>query len=128
MLLTLYFELVIFKMILKSCFVIGLSFLSFSAVAQSQTLTQKMLAPVISLRCESELNTSKLWRASTVLMSQNKRDDLKTKICDCVGDNALNGVDKKTIAKAMVNDEHKNELIKTAVLNSLNACVGKAVS
>lgn len=98
-----------------------------SVMAENKTFTQKLLAPMITAQCENELKSARLWQASTIFMQQNKRDQLKNNICDCVGKNALNGVDKKTMAKAMVNENEKNQLIKVAVLNSLNACVGQGL-
>lgn len=96
------------------------------AVTQSHanmTLTQKLLKPVIQYQCDVELNSSKLWKLSTSLMTTPNKTQLQKEVCECVATNALNDISTQDLLKATLSEEAKNAVAKQAVLNSVKSCI-----
>lgn len=106
---------------------IGLALLSFQ-VSAMPTLTQKMLKPVIAYQCQQELADSKVWRAASWLMTKQQKQANQDSICSCVSENAMNEMGAKDVAKALIDEEHKNKLVRKAVLNSLKGCMSQAMN
>lgn len=75
--------------------------------ANSMTVTQKMLKPLIQYQCNQELKQSKLWKVSTYLMTDENKSNMQKEVCDCVSDNALNEIPTTDLVKATVSDEAK---------------------
>ena len=44
-------------------------------------LTQKLLKPVVVYQCGIELEATRLWKVSTALLGEEKKNQLQTKIC-----------------------------------------------
>lgn len=84
---------------------------------------QKVLQPVVNYQCHQELKNSKLWKATTLLIGDEKRQTWQNQTCECVSENALKDVPAQQLAQAMVNEEAKNQLIRQAVLNSVKGCI-----
>lgn len=104
--------------------------LVFAATNQSEkgaTLTQKMLKPLIELQCQAELQQSKLWKASSLFMSETKQNHLQNSVCGCVSDHALDDISTKELVMASVNASAKDKLIRQAVMNSLSGCAQQAL-
>ena len=95
--------------------------------ADSKSLTQKMLKPLIEQKCGSELNANKIWQASSFFWSKSQQDHAQNKICGCVSENALNDVSNKALLMAMINESAKKELIQNAVMNSIKGCAQEAL-
>ena len=92
------------------------------ADADSKSVTQKMLKPLIEQQCGRELKANKIWQASSFFWSKSQQDHAQKKICSCVGENALNDVSNKELLMATVNESAKNKLIENAVINSIKGC------
>lgn len=99
------------------------SMLYFCSAEAGQSAMQKMLNPVIEHQCVLELKDSNLWKASTFLMTAGDKRQFEQDVCSCVSANALNDVPASELAHAAVSAEAKNQLIKTAVLNTVKSCV-----
>lgn len=84
---------------------------------------QKVLKPVVNYQCHQELKNSKLWKATTLVVGQEKRQAWQNQACECVSENALKDVPAQQLAHAMVNEEAKNQLVRQAVLNSVKGCI-----
>ena len=89
---------------------------------KTSSLTQAMLKPLIEQQCTSELKASKLWQASSLFLSAAQQSRTQTKVCECVGENAMNDISAKDMLMATVNETAKNELMHHAIMNSLKAC------
>ena len=86
-------------------------------------LTQKLLKPVVVYQCGVELEATRLWKVSTALLSEEKRNQLQTKICGCVGENALKDIPATTLLHAVVDEQVKKQVVQQGVLNTLKGCV-----
>lgn len=104
-----------------------LVFASTNQGEKGTTLTQKMLKPLIELQCQSELQQSKLWKASSLFMSETKQNHLQNSVCGCVSDHALDDISTKELVIASVNTSAKDKLIRQAVMNSLSGCAQQAL-
>lgn len=93
---------------------------------KTESVAQKMLKPLIEKQCVDELQTSKVWQASSLLWSKAQQTKAQNRVCTCVGENALNDVSSKEVLMASVNEDVKNKLIRQAVLNSLKGCAQEA--
>ena len=102
--------------------IVGLSSVPVYANSNHATWTQRVLKPVIRKQCEQELKASRLWQASTFLMSESTKLATQSNICECVGTNALNDVSTKDIAQAVISEDVKKNVVRKAVINSLQAC------
>lgn len=100
-----------------------LTLLITSLASAQMTMTQKVLKPVIEYQCASELNDSKIWKASTYFMHENNKSKLKDEVCGCIGEHALKNVPAKTLLKATIDEDTKNQVVKQAVMNSLRGCL-----
>lgn len=89
----------------------------------NMTLTQRVLKPVIQYQCEQEVDQSNIWKMATYLMNADHKKQLKQDTCDCVSDHALKDIPAKELAKAVVDDKAKEEVIQKAMMNSLKSCV-----
>ena len=92
------------------------------AETDSHTIRQKMLKPLIELQCQSELKSSKIWKAASIFWNDSEQKHAQQKICGCVGENALEDVSNKDLVIASVNEETKNKVIRQAVVSSLKGC------
>ena len=90
---------------------------------QQKTISQKVLKPVIAHQCKSELVKSKLWKASTLFLSDDTQTQIKDQACECVSEHALDDVSTSTMLKATVSSTTKDELVRQAVMNSLSGCL-----
>ncbi len=88
----------------------------------SQSIRKKMLKPIIEQQCQSELKASKVWQAASIFMDSSSQKHAQSKICECVGDSALNDVSNKDLLLASVDEETKNKVIHQAVMNSIKGC------
>ena len=103
--------------------------LSSAAMAEkSQSLSQKMLKPVIEYQCGQELNASKVWKGASMFMSAVQKKDNQTAICQCVSEHAMDDMTAKDLMTAAVSESEKNKLISKAVLNSLRGCAQQALN
>lgn len=93
------------------------------AMSQSDALTQKMFKPVVEQACKNELNQSKLWQSTALLMNAERQMTVQKQICGCIGENALNDVSAKDLVVASVNEAAKDRLIQHAILNSAKGCI-----
>ena len=96
--------------------------------SKTASLTQSMLKPFIEQQCSSELKASKLWRASALFLSTAQQSRTQTKVCECVGENAMNDISAKDLLMATVNESAKNELMHHAIMNSLTACAQQVLA
>lgn len=88
---------------------------------------QKVLKPVVNYQCHQELQNSKLWKVTSFVIGQEKRQVWQNQACECVSENALKDVPAETLLKATVNEDAKNELIRQAIANSLKGCVAELI-
>ncbi len=95
--------------------------------ASAASLTQKLLKPVIAYQCQSELKESKIWKAASWLMTLEQKQAHQDRICGCVSEHAMNNMNAKDVAQAMLDEEHKNRLVRQAVLNSLKGCISEVI-
>lgn len=107
----------------SSLTLLSLNIVFMTAAHANMTITQKVLKPVIQYQCEVELNTSKLWKFSTYLMTTPNQIQLKKEVCECVSINALNDISTADLLKATLSEQAKNAVAKQAALNSLKACI-----
>lgn len=91
------------------------------------TVTQKLLMPVIEMKCKSELNNAKSWKVATYFMAVENKDKLQKNICECVGRHAMDDMTAKDVLKATFSEEAKDKLVNQAVVNSLKGCVGEFI-
>ena len=98
-----------------------------SSHTTAASLTQKMLRPVIAYQCQQELKDSKVWSAASWLMSAQQKQTHQDRICGCVSQHAMNDMDAKDVALAVINEDEKNRLVRQAVMNSLKGCIAEAV-
>ncbi len=111
--------------------VLAMSFLCFTSTAmadKSQSLSQKMLKPVIEYQCGQELNASKVWKGAAMFMNAQQKKDNQIAICECVSNHAMDNMSAKDLMTAAMNETEKNKLISKAVLNSLRGCAQQALS
>ena len=87
------------------------------------TITQKLLKPVVVYQCGIELEATRLWKVSTALLGEEKKNQLQTKICGCVGENALKDIPATTLLHAVVDEQVKKQVVQQGVLNTLKGCV-----
>lgn len=97
------------------------------ADSSTETITHKMLKPLIEQQCASELKASKIWQVSSFLWTATQQQHAQQKICGCVSENALNDVPAKQLVMATFNEAAKNKLIQQAVMNSLKGCAKEAL-
>ena len=97
------------------------------ADSSTETITHKMLKPLIEQQCASELKASKIWQVSAFLWTATQQQHAQQKICGCVSENALNDVPAKQLVMATFNEAAKNKLIQQAVMNSLKGCAKEAL-
>ena len=88
-----------------------------------QSASVKLLQPLIEHQCVSELKDSKVWTASTFLMTEANKNQFQKEVCSCVGENVLNDVGVKDLAHAAVSEEAKRQLVRKAAMNSIKGCV-----
>lgn len=93
---------------------------------QQQSATQRILKPLIELQCEHELKASKLWQASSLVLTTTQLNHAQNKICECVGNHALSHISTKDLVIASVDETVKNKVIQQALINSLKGCVKEA--
>lgn len=112
-------------------FIVAVLTVGFSSAAmaeKSQSISQKMLKPVIEYQCGQELNASKVWKGASMFMSAAQKKDNQTAICQCVSEHAMDEMTAKDLMIAAVSESEKNKLISKAVLNSLRGCVQQALN
>ncbi|OTG83135.1 hypothetical protein [Acinetobacter sp. ANC 4648] len=97
-----------------------------ATAVKEQSLTQKMLKPLIEQQCASELKASKVWQASALFLSVAQQSRTQSKVCGCVSENAMHDISTKDILVATVNESVKNELMTRVVMNSLKGCAQDA--
>ena len=108
--------------------IIGLLVVIFALVAvyllKTDTgLTQKLLKPVVVYQCGIELEATRLWKVSTALLGEEKKNQLQTKIFGCVGENALKDIPATALLHALVDEQVKQQVVQQGVLNTLKGCV-----
>ena len=86
-------------------------------------LTQKLLKPVVVYQCGVELEATRLWKVSTALLGEEKKNQLQTQICGCVGENALKDIPATTLLRAVLDEQVKKQVVQQGVLNTLKGCV-----
>ena len=86
-------------------------------------LTQKLLKPVVVYQCGVELEETRLWKVSTALLGEEKKNQLQTQICGCVCENALKDIPATTLLHAVVDEQVKKQVVQQGVLNTLKGCV-----
>lgn len=106
----------------------SLCFTSTAMADKSQSLSQKMLKPVIEYQCGQELNASKVWKGAAMFMNAQQKKDNQTAICECVSNHAMDNMSAKDLMTAAMNETEKNKLISKAVLNSLRGCAQQALN
>lgn len=99
-----------------------------SAMAEQKSLAQKVLKPVILHQCQQELAQSKLWHAATLLLAEQKKRHIANQTCECVGEHALNDIKTTDLAKVMISEDTKKQVIQQAIKNSISMCVPKLIS
>ena len=102
----------------------ALSFISVHAHS-TQSLTQRMLKPVIAMKCDQELSTLTLWKGAAFFMSEQQKSENKKAICECVSDHAMDNMSAKDLIKAAVSEAEKDRLLNQAIKNSLRGCAKK---
>lgn len=90
---------------------------------QSQSLSQKLLKPVIAMQCGSELESSKLWKGAAFFMTAQQKKDNQKAICECVSEHAMDNMKATDLVKAAISEADKNKLVNQAVMNSIRGCV-----
>ena len=101
----------------------ALAVLTLTGCSQNPVNAQKVLKPLVNYQCHQELQDSKLWKATTLLVGESKRQTWENQACECVSENALKDIPAQQLAHALVNEDAKNKLIRQAVLNSVKGCV-----
>ena len=113
---------------MKKLMILVLALSASATASAANSMTQKMLAPVLAYQCQQELKQSSVFKAATWLMSDSSKSQYQDQICGCVSKHAMNDMDSKDVAKALLNEEEKNKLLRKAVFNSLKGCVNQALS
>lgn len=104
----------------------GLMMCSTLVIAESKSLTQKMLKPVIQQQCQQELRQSKAWYTATFLLSEQKK--IAHQVCDCVGEHALDDIQATDLAKGIFSTDAKKQLMNQAIKNSISMCIPALIS
>ena len=108
----------------KYIFICMALFISFEALAnKSESLSQKLLKPVIQIKCDQEISASAIWKGAAFFMNEKQQQENKKAICQCVSEHAMDDMNAQDLLKASFNEAEKDKLVNKAIKNSVKGCV-----
>lgn len=94
----------------------------------TQQLGTTALKIAVNTKCTAELNDLAAWKTATQFMTVSQKEEVQSKICDCVSEKAPQSVSAMDLASAALDPVARTTIISNAVAKTVNTCVAEAVA
>lgn len=82
-----------------------------------------MLQSAIKHKCHSELTSHQYWKIASLAMTKQAQDKVSHEVCSCIGEKTPQTISLTEAASAAINADKRNQVVRKAVLGSLQACM-----
>ena len=86
-------------------------------------LANTLIAATVQAKCVTELDNNTYWKTASRVLTANKKQELQTEVCSCVGQKSTSSVTAADLLAAAMDKTSQANLASRLVTQTLNACV-----
>ena len=78
-------------------------------------------------KCRTELNNQPIYRAGSMILTDDQKQSLEDKICGCVSEKAPKSVTLAELGQVAIDQNARTQIVTSAVSKTISACIGEFI-
>ncbi|WP_182405221.1 hypothetical protein [Psychrobacter sp. GP33] len=107
---------------LSGCASTGANTNAGTAVGNATNIGMNVFKAAINNQCRAEIEKQTTWRVASVVMNEEQKEAVKSKVCGCVSEQAPQHVTIVELGNAAINPEYRVQLATRVIAKSLQSC------
>ena len=107
---------------LSGCASTGANTNAGTAVGNATNIGMNVFKAAIDNQCRAEIEKQTTWRVASVVMNEEQKEAVKSKVCGCVSEQAPQHVTIVELGNAAINPEYRVQLATRVIAKSLQSC------
>ena len=107
---------------LSGCASTGANTNAGTAVGNATNIGMNVFKAAIDNQCRAEIEKQTTWRVASVVMNEDQKEAVKSKVCGCVSEQAPQHVTIVELGNAAINPEYRVQLATRVIAKSLQSC------
>ncbi|MDO5769245.1 MAG: hypothetical protein Q4P13_07055 [Psychrobacter sp.] len=97
------------------------------AITTANAIGMNVFKAAVDTTCRSEIEKQNAWRIAKIAMSSEQQENVKTKVCGCVSEQAPQKVTIIDMGNAAIDPAYRTQLVTRVVASSIQSCYGSIV-
>ncbi|WP_201616009.1 hypothetical protein [Psychrobacter urativorans] len=93
-----------------------------NTVGTATDIGMNVLKAAIDNQCRSQIEKQPAWRVASVVMNDEQKEAIQSKVCGCVSEQAPQQVTIVELGNAAIDTEYRAKLVTRVVAKSLQSC------
>ena len=98
-----------------------------TAIGTANEIGMNVFKAAIDNQCRSQIEKQNAWRIASVAMTDAQEEEVKGRVCGCVGEQAPQQVTIVELGNAAIDASYRTQLVARVVAKSLQSCYGSIV-
>ena len=107
---------------LSGCASTGANTNAGTTVGNATNIGMNVFKAAIDNQCRAEIEKQTTWRVASVVMNEEQKEAVKSKVCRCVSEQAPQHVTIVELGNAAINPEYRVQLATRVIAKSLQSC------
>lgn len=93
-----------------------------TAMGTATDIGMNVVKAAIDNQCRAEIEKQTTWRVASIVMNNEQKEAVKSKVCGCVTEQAPQHVTIVELGNAAINPEYRAQLATRVIAKSLQSC------
>ncbi|WP_296245510.1 MULTISPECIES: hypothetical protein [unclassified Psychrobacter] len=98
-----------------------------NAIGSANEIGMNIFKTAIDNQCRSQIEKQNAWRIASVAMTDAQEEEVKSRVCGCVSEQAPQQVTIVELGNAAIDASYRTQLVARVVAKSLQSCYGSIV-
>lgn len=98
-----------------------------NAIGSANEIGMNIFKAAIDNQCRSQIEKQNAWRIASVAMTDAQEEEVKSRVCGCVSEQAPQQVTIVELGNAAIDANYRTQLVARVVAKSLQSCYGSIV-
>lgn len=121
------FAIAMIAMILTGCASTGGETTASSTINTVTNIGTAVFQTAVNQKCQSEIKANQYYKVASIIMTDEQKNSITTKVCGCVSEKAPQSVSMGEVATAVIDTSSRPQIVAKAVSNTLQACVSEFI-
>ncbi|WP_296237025.1 hypothetical protein [Psychrobacter sp. UBA5136] len=98
-----------------------------NAIGSANEIGMNIFKTAIDNQCRNQIEKQNAWRIASVAMTDAQEEEVKSRVCGCVSEQAPQQVTIVELGNAAIDANYRTQLVARVVAKSLQSCYGSIV-